>query len=212
MKLNHSTLRRLLPLFLMFLVLFEVSAYVSMAPRLQAGFFELYVLGPNKTPSAYYPNNSPLIEAGTSLSWYLGVSNRMGTLQLVDIRVKLGNSTINPPNDTMGYASSAPLVLDFKQFMVNNETWQFPFLWQVLNFTTSQGGSSPILRLRIGNATFVLTNTPICTSSSSCQFRFIFELWTWNVDQNDFQIGWWNGDQHRIAWLQVWFTVTPGAH
>lgn len=189
-----------------------MAAYTALTPGPREGFLEFYVLGANRTPSNYYPNNSSLIQAGANLLWYVGVSNQMGTLQFVDVRVKLGNATIDPPNDTTANPSPAPLVLDFKHFVLDNGTWEIPFQWQVLNFTTSQGGHSPILQLRIGNSTYYVQNTPICTSPSSCTFRFIFELWTWNVDLNDFQIGWWNGSVHRIAWLQVWFSLTPGVH
>ena len=212
MKLNLRTFRRSLPVFLTFIILFEAAAYTALTPRPQERFFEFYVLGANRMASDYYPNNSSLIQVGAKLLWYVGVSNQMGTLQFVDVRVKLGNTTTNPPNDTTASPSPAPLVLDFKHFILDNGTWEIPFTWQVLNFTTSQGGHSPILQLRIGNTTYSIQNTPICTSPSSCTFRFIFELWTWNTALNDFQVGWWNGDQHRIAWLQLWFSLTPGAH
>jgi len=195
----------------MVLVIFEIAAYVATTPKPQESFFELYALGANRLADDYYPNNSPRIQTGQMVTWYLGVSNRMGSVQLVDIRVKLGNQTINAPNDTLTSPSPAPLIAEFKQFIANNGVWETPYHWRILNFTTTRDGHSRIIQLQIGNNTYLLQNSPTCSSLTSCRFRFIFELWTWNVNIGEYQIGWWNEGKQRIAWLQIWFNLTPGA-
>ncbi len=195
----------------MFLIIFESAAYVVNTPRPRQNFFEFYVLGANEMANNYYPNNSSFIQPHQPLTWYLGVGNQMGSFQFVDIRVKLGNQTIAPPNDTMATPSPAPLVAEFKQFVQNNGTWIIPFKWEILNFSSTPQGHTRIIQLQLGNATYSLQNSPTCSTLASCSFRFIFELWTWNVDLNDFQFGWWNGPQQQIAWLQIWFNLTPGA-
>ena len=210
MKFDNS-LRNLLACFLMFLIVFEAAAYVAVTPNASENFFELYLLGANRLADDYYPYNSQFIETGQPVRWYVRVGNRMGSMQYVNIHVKLGNQTINPPNETTASPSPAPLVAEFKQFILNNETWEMPFVWRILNFTTTGDGHSRIIQLQIGNVTFALPNSPTCPSLRSCRFRFIFELWTWNVDYADFQIGWWNGGKQRVAWLQLWFNLAPGA-
>jgi hypothetical protein len=196
---------------LTFLILFEAVVYTATTPRPQEKFFELYVLGLNKSANGYYPNNSSFIVIREPVTWYVAVHNQMGSIQFIDLRLKLGNQTINPPNDTTASPSSAPLVTEFKGFIPDNGTWEFPFVWQVLNYTKASGGHSHV-ELLIGNATYFLQNAPGCSSLSSCKFRFIFELWTWNIESDSFQMGWWSGDQQEIAWLQLWFNLTPGAH
>jgi len=133
----------------------------------------------------------------------------MGSMQFIDIRVKLANQTLTAPNDTTLAPSSAPVVAEFKQFIQNNQTWEIPFTWQVLNLTTAQGHSR-ILQLQIGNVTYSLQDAPTCSSPSACSFRFIFELWTWNLASSEFQFAWWNGNEQQIVWLQLWFNLTPG--
>ena len=210
MKLNFRFVRSLLPIFLTFLILFETVGFIAMTPKPQDRlFFEFYVLGTNRSANDYYPNNSPFIQTNQSLTWYLGVVNRMESMQFINIRVKLANQTLASPNDTSVSPSPAPIVAEFKRFIQSNETWEIPFIWQILNFTTTQGYSR-ILRIQIGNVTYSLQDSPTCSSISSCSFRFIFELWTWNLDSGDFQFAWWNGDQQQIAWLQLWFNLTPG--
>jgi len=209
MKFDPRRFNRPLALFFTFLIIFEAAAFVATTPRPKESFFELYVLGANGLAGDYYPNNSSFIQLDELVTWQIGIANQMGSVQFVEIQVKLANQTINPPNDTTSSPSPAPLVTEFKHFAADNGTWEFPFVWEILNVTT-QGGRSRIFRLQIDQVTYVLTNSPTCSNPSSCEFRFIFELWTWSDYLNDFQIGWLNGDQRRIAWLQLWFYLTPG--
>jgi hypothetical protein len=188
-------------------------AYTTTITRPSEKFLQLYVLGPTGTAGNYYPNNSSSIRTGENVQWNLGLVNNMGSLQYVSIRVKLGNQTIDSPNDTLALPSPAPVITEFKHFILDNETWGVPFDWQIANYTTTTTGLVSIHSLTIDNVTYVLENSPVCPGISSCSFRLIFELWTWNVDSNNFQIGWLNGDQQRIAWLQLWFTLVPvGQH
>ena len=205
--------RNLIPIFLIFFVTFELLAYATTATRPTQPFFELFVLGSSGAATGYYPNatNSRFLAVGESLNWTLSVVNQMGSMQLVDIRVKLGNETINSPNDTEATPSPAPLVAELEHFMLANETWMLPFSWYVANYTLSDGRVM-ITKLSINNVTYAIQDSPICQASSSvesCSFRLIFELWTWNTNTGNFQVGWWNGQRQIIAWLQIWFGLAP---
>jgi len=210
MKFSSRSIQRLLPLFLTSLIILEAVAYVVTTPSPREGFFELYALGANGTASDYYPNNSTFIQPTQPVTWYVALSNQMGSFQYVDIRVKLGNQTINPPNDTIASPSPAPLIVEFKRFISDNATWEIPFVWQILNFST-QGNHLRVLQLQIDNVSYLIQNAPTCPVHGSCSLRFIFELWTWDVSVGDFQIGWRNGNRQRMAWLQFWFNPTLGA-
>ena len=203
-------MRSLLPVFLTFLVLFELVAYATTTPRPTEQFLQLYVLGSTRNAGNYYPANSSSLQIGEDVSWNLGVVNNMGSVQYVSVRVKLGNQTILAPNDTRAVPSLAPLVTEFSRFMLDNETWQFPFEWRIANYTTAADGHVRITELTINNVTYTLQDPPTCPAIGSCNFRLLFELWTWSVDIQDFQIGWSVGDQRRIAWLQLWFNLIPG--
>jgi len=207
-KVNFRTIRRLIAVFLTFLILFETVAIIATTPRPRSRFFEFYILGANGSAQDYYPNNSSFIQTDQPITWYLAVNNRMGSMQFIDIRVRLANQSLTAPNDTTLTPSSAPVVADFEQFILNNQTWEIPFIWQIRNFTTTTQGSSRILQLQIGNVTYSFQNAPTCVTS--CSFRFIFELWTWNLESSQFQFAWWNGNEQQIAWLQLWFKLTPG--
>jgi hypothetical protein len=190
--------------FVVFLVVFETVAYVATTPRPGEQFFQLYVLGENHLAADYYPNDDPNIGLGDSVRWYLGVTNFMGSVQLVAIRVKLGNQTIQPPNDQNATPSQAPLITEFQRFLQDNETWEFSFIWQILNATAS-GGVTRILGLEINNQTYPVFGVD---AENGYNFRFIIELWTWSVDSGSFGFGWYAGTEQRVAWLQIWFNAT----
>jgi hypothetical protein len=179
-------------------------AYVATTPRQTEEFFQLYVLGANHQATAYYPGDNPDISSGETVTWYLGVVNNMSSVQFISIRVKVSNSTINPPDALQGLESPAPAVTDFARFLQDNETWEFPFVWNILN-ATSTGGSIHVLTLQINNETYQI---PSWSASNGYNFRLIFELWTWNQDSDSFQFGWNTNGEQKIAWLQVWFNMT----
>jgi len=177
---------------------------VVTTPRPSAQFFQLYALGTNHLATDYFPNSDPNIRLGEVVPWFIGVANQMGNVQLAVIRVKLGNQTISPPNQSEAVPSPAPTITEFERFIQNNETWEIPFIWQISNATTING-STEIVELRIGNQTFQENGL---LAQNGYNYRFIIELWTWNEDSASLQFGWLSGTEHRVAWLQIWFNAT----
>jgi len=196
--------RRFIAVFIILLVVCEALVYVATAPRPTEQFMELYVLGPNQLVAGYYPNNRPNLHIGEQLVWYLGVTNNMGSVQFISIVVKLSNQTIQPPNDTLALESPAPSVMEFDRFVQDNGTWLTPFTWSISN-ATSGGGVTHILVLHINNETFQVPNW---SATHGYNFRFIFELWTWQTAGNEFEFGWTANGKSQAAWLQIWFNMT----
>lgn len=199
--------RNLLVVFLTLLIIFEMFAYVATTPRPREQFFQLYVLGGNQLLSDYYPNDDPNIRVGDLVRWHVGTTDFMGSVQLVVIRIKLGNQTIRPPDDIQAQPSPAPLITEFSRFIQDNETWEFPFFWQVTNASMMEG-STRILELQINNATY---QVPGVIAVGGHNLRLVIELWTWDVQSQTLQFGWSVGSERRSAWLQMWFNMTgPG--
>jgi hypothetical protein len=199
--------RTLIAVFIMLLIVFEMFAYVATTPRPRERFFQIYVLGANRKVADYYPNNDTNIRPAELVQWFVGVTDFMGNVQLVVIRVKLGNQTIPPPDDVNASPSPAPLVTEFSRFIQNNETWEFPFVWQIVN-AVAVDGSARIIELRINDETFQLQSS----ARGGYNFRLIIELWTWDTESGALQFGWRTANEHRVAWLQVWFNATTSLH
>ena len=189
MKFRFSQNRRdLIVVFVILIVLCETIAYVTTTPRPTEQFFQLYVLGADHTTEHYYPNDNMAISVGVPVTWYLGVTNNMGTVQFVSIRVKISNETIAAPNDQQTMESPAPSVTDFARFLQDNETYEIPFVWSMSNATQS-GGTTRIVTLQIDNETYQISDW---SARNGYNFRLIFELWTWQTESNAFEYGWQN--------------------
>jgi hypothetical protein len=93
------------------------------------------------------------------------------------------------------------------RFIQDNETWELPFVWQILNVSSVEG-STRILELQINNQSFLMQDS---SARDGYNFRLILELWTWNVDSGALEFGWWTATEHRVAWLQLWFNATSAA-
>ena len=196
--------RTLITVFLVLAIISEMGAYVALTPPPTEQFFQFYVLGKNGLAADYYPLNSTDILLDSKISWYLGVTNFMGNVQLVEIRLKLGNETTTPPNDTTDTPASAPEFLAFDRALTDNETWEFPFVWSITN-ATATGGTTHILTLQINNQTYQISDW---SALKGYNFRLILELWVWQGDTNTFEFGWGNSAERRTAWLQLWFNMT----
>lgn len=153
--------------------------------------------------SNYYPKNNTDIELGDTVTWYVGVTDNMGTVQLVSLRVKISNETPTTIDDQQA-ESPAPVVTQFIRFLADKETWELPFVWSISNATSTVGNTN-ILALQINNETY---QTQKWSAWKGHNFRIIFELWTWQTDSNAFRFGWVTNGERHVARLQVWFNMT----
>jgi len=202
MNVNINKLR-LLSILAACLMIYSTIAYVLVNPMPKEQFFQLYVLGSKHMIGDYYPSNTTTITPNTNVSWYIGVTNFMGSIQYVLIKAKLCNLTIQPPNQTLATPSPAPEIATFKRVLLDNETWEFPFTWSIKS--VEKRGESVYLNLEINGVEIGVVNVAAVKGSN---FRIIFELWTYDFDSGEFIFGWKTKDERRAAWVQLWFNTT----
>lgn len=171
-------------------------------PRPPERFFEVHVVGSNHTIEQLYPGNDPNIAANVTVQWYVGVTNRMASLQFVTLRFKLGNASIPAPDDASGNPSPAPLLVEYSRVILRNETWETPFAWQVVEESIS--GDAVSLTIDV-NGTKITMPDPANPDGEN--FRLIIELWVYNPNSGSLEFGWLRQSERRIAWLQIWFNV-----
>ena len=195
-------LQRSIAVFLSTLLISSVAGYLWITPRTGEQFFQLYVLGRESKMAGYYPGNESTVTLNTLMHWYLGVTNFMGSVQCVSIKVKLGNSTTIPPNGTSCTPAPVPILLEFRRILLDNETCEFPLTWEVSDYW--RVGNSVYLTLNISNA----SAKPEVGAVDGRNFRLMFELWTYSEEDDGFIFGWRSGEERRAAWTQLWFNVT----
>lgn len=202
---SMNSRRAFVLVFIVLIISCELAVYEGSVKRSGGErLFQMYLLGGNHMAADYYPQNDTDIRPGVIIRWYLGTTNYMGSVQIVEIRVKIANQTTKSPDDVQALESPAPALTDIAKVLQNNETWETPWVWSVQNGTIS-GGSTHILLLKINNETYPISDW---MASNGYNFRIIFELWTWQSDSNAFHFGWTSNGEQRVAWLQVWFNMT----
>jgi hypothetical protein len=200
-------MKRAVTIFIAATIIFSALAYVAVTPRPKEQFFQIYVLGENRMAERYYPDNSSNIPVGRLVHWYLGATNFMGSVQYVVIEVKLGNSSIEAPDEINSVPSPAPVLLEYRRVLMDNETWEFPFSW-VIGEIRQDGNMTHVRVVVINVKNGVEARSGEVSALNGHNFRIIFELWTYDPATENLIFGWTAGGEHRVAWLQVWFNAT----
>ena len=181
-------------------------AYVYLNPPQQEQFFATWVLDSQGMAEHYFPSDNPNVRLGEEVNWTLAVYNHMGSLQYVVIRVKLLNSTLASPNDTLGEPSPAPVILEFAQVLVSNQTWSIPFDWEVSNYTV-RGANFVIASLLVNQSPL---HGQFANAIFGRGFRFVFELWFYDTQTNNLVFSWYTNGRPIDVWTQLWFNVAQG--
>jgi hypothetical protein len=150
--------------------------------------------------SAYTGGFRLPITENQTMTWSLEVVNKMGTVQFVRLQYKIGNSTTETPNSTSP-ADNAPIVGKLEAFIASGDPRRFEFTWAVLRKV--QSGGTVYLDMAVNGTTI----SPPVGAVSGKSFRFMFELWTFDLDTDSFQYGWQQESSRVGSWLQVWFDV-----
>jgi len=200
-------MKRALAIFMSATIIFSTLAYVAVTPRPKEQFFQIYVLGETRMAERYYPDNSSNIPVGRLIKWYLGTTNFMGSVQYAVIKVKLGNSTTEVPDDVDYMPSPAPVLMEFGRVLMDNETWEFPFTWLIGEVATYNNVTlATVLAINVKNGVEVRRGQ--VSALNGHNFRIIFELWTFDPLTEDLILGWRAGGERKVAWLQIWFNAT----
>lgn len=194
---------RLFFIFISVLTIFSTASYLWITPRPKEQFFQFYLLGKEKKISDYYPGETAEVPPKTLLRWYVGVTNFMGSVQYVMVRVKLGNAQTNPPNETTGAPADAPVIYELRNFLSDNETWEFPFFWEISDYKLKDGEVYVSLTINNESTGFIDVG-----AEGGKKFRIIFELWTYSPEKGDFCFSWYSNGERKICWLQMWFNAT----
>ena len=204
MRKNVSFHSESIAIFLSSLTILSTIAYVSVTPRPKEQFFQIYVLGETRMAEKYYPGGNPNIPLGVRVKWYLGATNFMGSLQYVVLKVKLANSTMSPPDDVNKLPSLAPMLMEFRRVLMDNETWEFPLIWSIDEIRI-EGDACLITSMIVNDRKIFPEQVP---ARRAHNYRIIIEIWTLDPMDQRMIFGWRAGNERKVAWLQVWFNVT----
>lgn len=191
----------LLSILFIFLLL-GVAIISTIWPKYEDRFFELGVLGKNKTMDEYYPNLDSNLRVGSQVSWYIHIRNHVGNVQNLSLRVKLINSTTQPPNDHMHEPSPSDSFVELPLFFDVGEEQLIPFSWSILD-VTSHGGVTTINRMIVNDQDIEVN---VSTNLDS-YFLMVFELWAYDQFTDEYKFEWKSGTDSSSVSTYLEFNV-----
>ena len=187
-----------LVLFLSFVAIYGSVAIYLISPKPAQSFMGFGILSQNGSLAGYLAGSNPTITPNETFSWHFEVTNKLGTVQLLRIVYRIENLTLAGPNETS--PATIPAAGASDRFVAEGDT-SINFTWTLLHVSRTNRLTSIVLSINGQKA------SPAVGAVSGRDFRFVFELWTFDSGSNSFQYGW-QGPSSRIgAWLQIWFSV-----
>ena len=191
--------------FLISLTVFSAVSYLASVPYPYDQFFALYTLGAAGTAEHYFPGDKVDILPGVGISWYVGVYNHMGKVQLVRVVFKILNQTIVGPDQLNNTPSARESFYETTRLLVTNETWILPVTWSILN-ATRPANTTAIHSLLFNGQ--VLTDHVEVDALYGFNYRIVIELWVYDDASGNFSFAWTANGEERSAYNQIWFNMT----
>ena len=192
--------------FLLSTILLSILLQMALTPIQEKRSFQIYLLGATRKSDYYHADESSVL-LRKKAKWHLGISNTMGSLQYVVVRIKFANCTIKAPDDDNGTPSPAPILVEFSRVLLSNETWETFFIWVIKEININADAISPTL-IEVNGVE--IRDSPVSRVSTvgGRNFRIIFELWTFDHETNSLIFGWRDEGERKTAWLQMWLNLT----
>jgi hypothetical protein len=171
-------------------------------PQKEENFFSLAILGSEGKSDDYYTGREPEITLNNSVKWNIYIYNHMNQAQQILIKIKLLSPTDTQPNTSTCSPSSNPSIYEIKRAMSDNETLTIPFEWKVTDIT-QQEEKIILQNLQINDFTTDLT----LVAQKQDTLRFLFELWVYNTENQEFEFSWLDVGESRCVWNQIQFEL-----
>lgn len=176
-----------------------ISSYFS---NTQEPFIAMAVLGKEMLAEDYYPDNELNINIGDPITWHVYIYNQMGRAQYVAIKFKILNNTLASPNTSLCVPSPAPVIYEFRDILLSNETKIEPFTWEIIE-AYNDTHTLEISKIKI-NERLIDVDIVIGIDEAT---RLVFELWIFNNVSKEFSFALISNGELRCIWNQLWINI-----
>jgi len=176
-----------------FAAIFSSATFYALSPRASQSLMAMGIYSRTGLLGYTAPATNSTVTSGDRLNWTLSVINSMGSAQFVMIKARIANSTFPSSNSTA--PSTFPEIVAPERFVGDGETSNISFDW-ALQSVTPQSGGRLLLNLEVEGNPVVITGD---------SFRWIFELWTYDLVCACFHYGYGPQNSSTGVWLQIWF-------
>jgi hypothetical protein len=174
-------------------------AYASLGSTPQEQFITLSTVGSDMTTRTIYPSSNSFVSEGDTLDWNVQLYNRMGQTEFLSLRVKVLNATQFGPDEMRHIPSPTNHVYEERIVLGNNSTMTLPLKITMADVERASGDSA-IMSLVINGQTIDRLDI---SNDNSNSFRFIIELWRYDVKFENFVYSWPSGTESESTWNQI---------
>jgi len=200
-------LKLFLAAFIITLAVFSTVTILAEVPYPYDQYLALFTLGSAGKTEHYFPKGVTDILPHDQISWYVGVYNHMGNVELVRVVFKLLNSTMRGPDLVNNTASERPPFYENTRLLLSNETWIIPTTWSVLN-ATATANATEIHSLTFNGEVESSSETISLEALHGYNYRIVIELWVYNEGAAEFSYVWEANGVSRSSYNQLWFNMT----
>ncbi len=205
MRLRSVLNREFATLFLIFLVIASLAAWIVANPPANEDFASISVLGSQMNAAFYFPNNDTTVAMNEPIQWYVQVYNHERDLQLFSLYVILANLTTTSPNATSNTPSGGTMLAQYYRAMHNGETWTVPLSWSITNETsTLRSGTNTTIIRRVTLNNQVVNNADI-SAIGGTHFRIVIELWSYSEQSHSYIFSFTANEVLDSVFDQIWF-------
>jgi hypothetical protein len=162
-------------------------------------FSEFWILGPGHM-AENYPFN---VTADVNYLVYVGVGNNLGSSAYYVVYAKFRNDAEPLPNSTFGTPSALAPLYEYRVFLQDNRSSEFPLIFSFSSMSFSENQST------VGSVTINGVQSNIDKSASwdtanhGYYYQLFMELWIYNTTSNEF------GYHNRF--VSLWLNLTAFA-
>ena len=176
-----------------------ISSYFSKTPE---SFISMTVLGKEMLADDYYPNDELNIKIRDVIPWHVYIHNQMGRAQYVAVKFKILNSTLASLNTSLCVPSPAPVIYEFRDILLSNETKIEPFTWEIIE-AYNDSHTIAISKIKI-NERQIDVDIVIGNNEAT---RLVFELWLFDSVSKEFSFAMISNGEPRCVWNQLWIKI-----
>ncbi|HEV8386273.1 MAG TPA: hypothetical protein VGQ03_01490 [Nitrososphaera sp.] len=152
------------------------------------------------TTRSLYPATSPRVGQGDTLNWNVQTSNHMGETEYIALRVKLLNATQLAPDEVSHLPSPADYIYEERLVLADGESSVTPLAITLKDVQVFRDSSAQMRALTINGKEIDELHVSNFNSNS---FRFVIELWRYDVELENFVYTWSSGLESESAWNQI---------
>lgn len=183
------------------LLIVIVAVLGTVWPKQEKYFFELGLLGQDKTADSYFSKANSTVDIGDTNNWFINIHNHMGTMQDVIVKTKLLNSTEELPDDREHEPSDVASFAEFPISLSVNQTLLIPFYWSILEVEAQNDSSAVTILVNTKTVNVYLSQ------SADSIFRIVFELWVKNPDSGEYLFSWESNEGFCSASIYMGFRL-----